>query len=141
MNGPYRAPLPISEMLDELKRAGRTMPSACIELRNMIRVRAVTLQDYHQPAQSREWLIQGAINWINTRSTWRFNARMTPMRANIVGPPRVATVIRLSIAACHSLGLVLGFRKLRDKLAGIRERDEHFIDLAALENVGHVAFL
>jgi hypothetical protein len=28
---------------------------------------------------------------LNARSTWRFNARMTPMRANIVGPPNVAT--------------------------------------------------
>jgi hypothetical protein len=26
---------------------------------------------------------------LNTRSTWRFNARMTPIRANIVGPPSV----------------------------------------------------
>ncbi len=30
------------------------------------------------------------------------NARMTPMRANIVGPPDVATRIKASIAACHS---------------------------------------
>jgi hypothetical protein len=26
---------------------------------------------------------------------------MTPILANIVGPPRVATIIRASIAACH----------------------------------------
>jgi hypothetical protein len=32
-------------------------------------------------------------------STFRFNARMTPMRANIVGPPDVATRINASIAA------------------------------------------
>src|SRR6267142_350646 len=38
----------------------------------------------------------------NTRSTWRFNALMTPIRANIVGPPNSATSIRPSIAACHS---------------------------------------
>jgi hypothetical protein len=35
----------------------------------------------------------------NFRSTFRFNARMTPIRANIVGPPNSATSIRLSIAA------------------------------------------
>jgi hypothetical protein len=29
---------------------------------------------------------------LNSRSTWRFSARMTPMRANIVGPPDVAAV-------------------------------------------------
>jgi hypothetical protein len=27
---------------------------------------------------------------LNTRSTWRFNALMTPMRANIVGPEFLA---------------------------------------------------
>jgi hypothetical protein len=38
----------------------------------------------------------------NTRSTCRFSALMTLIRANIVGPPSVATRIRASIAACHS---------------------------------------
>jgi hypothetical protein len=32
----------------------------------------------------------------------RFNARMIPIRANIVGPPDVATRIKASMAACHS---------------------------------------
>src|ERR1700686_3945687 len=32
-----------------------------------------------------------AFDGASTRSTFRFNARMTPMRANIVGPPCVAT--------------------------------------------------
>ncbi len=32
----------------------------------------------------------------------RFKARMTPMRANIVGPPDVAARINASMAACHS---------------------------------------
>jgi hypothetical protein len=36
------------------------------------------------------------------RSTWRFNARMTPIRANVLGPPDVATRIEASIAAYHS---------------------------------------
>jgi hypothetical protein len=31
-----------------------------------------------------------------------FSALKTPMRANIVGPPYVATSIKASIAACHS---------------------------------------
>jgi hypothetical protein len=41
----------------------------------------------------------------NTRPTFRFNTRMTPMRANIVGPLFPATRIRASIAACHSSAL------------------------------------
>jgi hypothetical protein len=39
---------------------------------------------------------------LKTRSTLRFKAGMTPIRANIVGPPSVATSISASIAACHS---------------------------------------
>jgi hypothetical protein len=39
---------------------------------------------------------------LNVRSTFQFNALMTPIRANIVGPPSVATRIGASIAACHS---------------------------------------
>jgi hypothetical protein len=46
------------------------------------------------------------------------------MRANIVGPPDVATRIRASIAASHSWGFVLGLRKPRDVFAGILERDQ-----------------
>jgi len=60
---------------------------------------------------------------LNTRSTRRFIARMTPIRANIVGPPDVATRIKASMAACHC-GLMLGFRKLDDVIAGILEGDE-----------------
>src|SRR6266849_605138 len=36
------------------------------------------------------------------RSTWRFNARITPIRANMVGPSCSATSISACIAACHS---------------------------------------
>src|SRR5258706_4454765 len=43
---------------------------------------------------------------------------MMPMRANIVGPPDVATRIKASMAALPLLGLVLGLRKLRDVIAG-----------------------
>jgi hypothetical protein len=32
----------------------------------------------------------------------RFNARIIPIRASIVGPPFVATRIKACIAACHS---------------------------------------
>ena len=40
---------------------------------------------------------------LNTRSTFRFKARMTPMRAIIVGPPLLsATRIKTSTAVCHS---------------------------------------
>ena len=38
----------------------------------------------------------------NTRSTCRFRALITPIRANMVGPPRSATSMSASIAACHS---------------------------------------
>ena len=42
------------------------------------------------------------LSGLNTRTWPQFNARMMPMRANIVGPRNSATSIRLSIAACHS---------------------------------------
>jgi hypothetical protein len=61
---------------------------------------------------------------LNTRSTWRFNARMTPIRANIVGPPDVATRIKASIAACHSAASCSAFGKFRDVGAGVLEGDE-----------------
>ena len=38
----------------------------------------------------------------NTRSTCRFRALITPILANMVGPPRSATSMSASIAACHS---------------------------------------
>jgi hypothetical protein len=38
----------------------------------------------------------------NTRSACRFRALITPIRANMVGPPRSATSMSASIAACHS---------------------------------------
>jgi hypothetical protein len=38
---------------------------------------------------------------LNTRSMWRFNARMTPIRANMVGPPSSARRSSASIAACR----------------------------------------
>jgi hypothetical protein len=46
---------------------------------------------------------------LKTRSARRFKARMMPMRANIVGPPSVATKIRASIAACHSAAVCSAF--------------------------------
>jgi hypothetical protein len=39
---------------------------------------------------------------LNTRSTFRFNACMTPMRANIAGPSCSATNNSACIASCHS---------------------------------------
>ncbi len=47
-----------------------------------------------------------------------------PMRANIVGPPDVATRIKASMAACHSAALCSRLRKLDDVIAGILEGDE-----------------
>jgi hypothetical protein len=56
----------------------------------------------------------------NTRSTCRFRALITPIRANIVGPPNVQGLhCRLPF-----VGLVLGLRKLGDIVAGVLQRDE-----------------
>jgi len=49
---------------------------------------------------------------------------MTPIRANIVGPPDVATRIKSLHGRLPLLGLVLGLRKLRDVIAGVLERDK-----------------
>ena len=38
---------------------------------------------------------------VNSRRRPRFNARMTPTRVNIVGPPSSTTSINASMAACH----------------------------------------
>ena len=62
MSVPYRTPLPsIAEMFDELIAAGRTADVACRDLRNMIRDGAITLMDFHDPPQTSEWLINGAL--------------------------------------------------------------------------------
>jgi hypothetical protein len=39
---------------------------------------------------------------LNSRTWPRFKARMTPIRANIIEPPRSATRISAAMAACHS---------------------------------------
>jgi hypothetical protein len=49
---------------------------------------------------------------------------MTPIRANIVGPPEVATRDKCLHRRLPFLCLVLGLRKPRDIAAGILERDE-----------------
>jgi hypothetical protein len=49
---------------------------------------------------------------LNTRSTWRFKARMRPMRANIVEPSDVATRIKASTAACYSSASCSAFGSL-----------------------------
>jgi hypothetical protein len=62
---------------------------------------------------------------------------MIPMRANIVGPPDVATRIKASIAACHSAASCSGFGSFptihfelfsRSRSASIRS-DAHCIKL------------
>jgi hypothetical protein len=45
------------------------------------------------------WSLRAGLNW---RTCPRFNARMIPMRANIVGPLRSATSMSSSMATCHS---------------------------------------
>jgi hypothetical protein len=49
---------------------------------------------------------------------------MTPIRANIVGPPRFATSIKARIASCHCGALCSAFGKLGDVIAGVLDRDE-----------------
>jgi hypothetical protein len=67
MTATYKTPFPsILEMLDQLEAAGRTEDEAHTELRNMIRDGAVTLLDFHDPPNSKEWLIAGAILLIET---------------------------------------------------------------------------
>jgi hypothetical protein len=67
MTATYKTPFPsILEMLDQLEAAGRTEDEAHTELRNMIRDGAVTLLDFHDPPNSKEWLIEGAILLIET---------------------------------------------------------------------------
>ena len=61
---------------------------------------------------------------LNVLGTFRFNALMMPMRANMVGPSFSATRISASIAARHSGASCSGFRKLGDVVAGILQRDQ-----------------
>jgi hypothetical protein len=49
---------------------------------------------------------------------------LTPIRANIVGPPDAATWIKASLAACHSCASCSALRKLRDVGASVLQRDE-----------------
>jgi hypothetical protein len=51
---------------------------------------------------------------------------MTPMRANIVGPPDVATRIRLSMAACHSAASCSAFGKRTGQLVPAQKSPERF---------------
>jgi hypothetical protein len=62
---------------------------------------------------------------LNTRSTRRFNDFMTPMRANIAGPPCSATSNSASIGACYSsASCCLG--QFGDELRRVAERDQGF---------------
>jgi hypothetical protein len=53
-----------------------------------------------------------------------FNALRTPMRANMVGPPDVATRIKASLTACHIPRPRASLGKLRDVAAGVLKGDE-----------------
>jgi hypothetical protein len=67
----------------------------------------------------------------NTRSTWRFNARITPIRANIGGPLCSAT----GNSACHRglpfFGIAFCLGQCGDVLRRVAERDQWF---PALQN-------
>ena len=58
---------------------------------------------------------------------------MIPIRANIVGPPEVATRINASNGRLPFRGLMLCLAKPRDVPAGILERDE-LVAFAATES-------
>jgi hypothetical protein len=49
---------------------------------------------------------------LNTRSTFRFNALITPTRACINGPRPSAAMISASVAACHSVTFCSAFGSL-----------------------------
>jgi hypothetical protein len=49
---------------------------------------------------------------LNSRTMFRFKARITPILANMVGPPTVATRINASIAVCHSGAVCSAFDSL-----------------------------
>jgi len=53
-----------------------------------------------------------------------FSARITPIRANIVGPSLSATSSSASIAASHSSASCSCLRQLRDVFSGVAERDQ-----------------
>jgi hypothetical protein len=58
---------------------------------------------------------------LNSLSTLRWSARITPILASMVGPR--AASIKACIASCHS-GAVLGLGEHRDVVTGVVERDE-----------------
>src|SRR5882757_1599069 len=60
----------------------------------------------------------------STPRTWsRFNARMTPVRPNIVGPSRSATSNNTCIAACHSSASCSALQ-LHDVKRGVAKCDQ-----------------
>jgi hypothetical protein len=61
---------------------------------------------------------------LNVRSTFRFNALMTPIRANIVGPPGRRDQDQRFHSCLPLRGLVLDLQKLRNVIASVLERDE-----------------
>jgi len=61
----------------------------------------------------------------NTRSTWRFNALMMPMRANFGGPPNSATSNSFH-CGLPFFGIVFCLGQFGGVLRGIAERDQRF---------------
>src|SRR5882672_6369058 len=61
---------------------------------------------------------------LSSRTTCRFSALMTPMRAIMVGPLSSTTRSRASTAACHSASCCSGLGELLDVFGGVVEGDE-----------------
>ena len=72
---------------------------------------------------------------------------MMPIRANIVGPPDVATRIKAFHGRLPLGSLMLGVRELGDVGAGVRERDElatarqrdRFVEVTSPAAISHLA--
>src|SRR5258706_9901565 len=111
-NNPYRCACPGSDVRStfpglhaglqqrrELHRVWLYINGSVCSVR--VRPRSSVLRQPILCTYRQESVSQG-LSAANTRSTWRFKALMTPIRANIVGPPDVVTRINASMAACHS---------------------------------------
>ena len=75
---------------------------------------------------------------LNTRSRWRLIARMTPMRANIVGPPSVANRYLRSLFVAGALAVIryakIHGNKRRPWLAALLARRPTKVAAIALAN-------
>src|SRR5258707_1520025 len=102
----------------EAKRTGTRTHSACAQTSSTLFLSMPSPEklqwsiSQRRGASLRRFLVKCGLRAGSYWATGIFKARMTPMRANIVGPPDVATRINASIAACHSAASCLAFGSL-----------------------------